>query len=103
MAKLSAHGIEVCRLVIINDNPRPLWDRDTTTACESHLSYRSDGHILRKEVTVNLHGDGKRHDHGWKLWKRFSDRKITPDRMKAHARRIADRCERHGERTELSI
>lgn len=100
MAKLSAHGYEVARLVIFDDAPAPRWDGDTTTAREIHLSFRSDGHILRRDDTIGLVYPGERHSAGWKLYKRYSDRKITPDRIREHASRIAARHEERGDRVE---
>ena len=100
MAKLKAHGYEVARVTIHEDPARPLWDTDTTTRRETVLSFRSDGHIMRREVSVNLHGDGGRTDHGWKLYRRFSDRRITPDRIREFAAGLAGRHEARGTRID---
>ncbi len=67
MAKLSAHGYEVARLVK-RWNPRG-------TEYIVHLSFRSDGHVLRRLVAQNIHdttyGASPHHDYGWKLYKKF--------------------------------
>lgn len=61
MAKLSAHGDEIARLVTEHEIPDAHYER--------HLSFRSDGHILKRTVVVH---EGRRTDSGWKLWKRLS-------------------------------
>ena len=72
MAKLSAHGTELARVsheTATPDGDLTIWERET-------LSFRSDGHIMRKH-DVRFKGDryspaGRFHSYGWKLWKRFN-------------------------------
>lgn len=75
MAALKHHGTEVARLAFIDT-------LGTDTSYEVYLSYRSDGHIMRRLVALNIHptrpGDrpaDANHDYGWKLYKRLSDPK----------------------------
>lgn len=65
MAKLSAHGHEVARVVIERNLPDHRH--------ETHYSFRSDGHVLRRIVGLDIHAPGSRTDYGWKLWKRLAD------------------------------
>jgi hypothetical protein len=94
MAKLSAHGREIARLEVEHDEqPAPAgYYRDTVPAERQVFSFRSDGHIMRREV-VKIHaatfGGSEWHDYGWKLYKRFSERKITADRIRVAAERYA--------------
>jgi len=97
MAKLSAHGREIARLTVEHDE-RPAPDeyyRDTIPAEREVYSFRSDGHIMRRIVS-RIHADSPYggspwHDFGWKLYKRFSDRKITPERVRTAAEGYAER------------
>jgi hypothetical protein len=80
MAKLSAHGYEVARVRITVVVP----DAQVIT----ELSYRSDGYILRK--TTRDEGPlGGRYGGEWKVSTRFTDRKITPERIMRAARECA--------------
>lgn len=92
MSKLSAHGREVARLEVEHaEQPAPAdYYRDTVPAERQVYSFRSDGHILRR-IVVEIHGPGDWHDYGWKLYKRFSDRRITAERIRAAAERYAER------------
>jgi hypothetical protein len=103
MAKLSAHGHEVARLTY--GGPRP--DSDALVSHETFtLSFRSDGHILRKQQVTfrspNCDGSEHRHDYGWKLYKRYSDRKITPQRILAAAERMHERVVQRAKAASLS-
>lgn len=95
MAKLSAHGYEVARLSINrnvdnHDGDGPDWQRYTY-----HYSFRSDGQIMQRIVGHDVHpdraeGDGRRHDWGWKLWKKLQDpKRDTVARQKALAASMA--------------
>lgn len=75
MAKLSAHGTEIARLKLTITRP-------DEPPISTVYSFRSDGYILSKYNVA-----------GWTIWKRFSDRKITPDRVLAFAERMRDRYE----------
>lgn len=57
MAKLSAHGTELVRL----------FNRRTG----SLLAFMSDGFILRKKLASG----------GWRQWRRFKDRALTPEQI----------------------
>lgn len=83
MAKLSAHGTEVARLVV----ERTLPDHRH----ETHYSFRSDGHVLRRIVGLDIHAPGSRTDHGWKLWKRMPS--PDPARLRAMAEEWRDDIE----------
>lgn len=80
MAKLSAHGHEVARLSLTVTRPEG-WTGDV-------YSFRSDGYILVNHKVSLSSGP---HSYGWKIWKRFSDRAITAERVLAFAERMRDR------------
>jgi hypothetical protein len=91
MAKLSAHGTEVARLVTESD--------DYIT----HYSFRSDGHILRRIVGKNVHPDrpvgdpSRTHDWGWKLYKKLQEpKRDTAARMTRLAHASAANAEKKG-------
>lgn len=102
MAKLSAHGIEIARVVVARDatDDQPLGYDGRLAREEMHYSYRSDGHILRRWVVVYLDDGkvlaGKRSDYGWKLYKRFRpETRKDPARLREVAKnRIASLVER---------
>jgi hypothetical protein len=87
MAKLSAHGSELARLI------RTLTYSDGEIAWERvELSFRTDGHILKKRVLHWRTGvlAGESHDYGWKLHKRTRDRKPSADAVLRIAERKRD-------------
>lgn len=89
MAKLSAHGFEVARLVCETNvtNPDRSTDRERAT-----YSFRSDGYVLIKH-DVHFRERGEWHSYGWKLHRKLSDRKRdTVARMKKLAVSIHDRA-----------
>lgn len=86
MAKLSAHGTEVARLVVSETRERDDFsiglygEAERVERFEHHFSFRSDGHILARMVGLDVHPgetspSRRRHDFGWKLWKRLQDPK----------------------------
>ena len=92
MAKLSAHGYEVARVSKeIETAEDRLCTRERVT-----LSYRSDGHIMRKhDVWFRPgpydHGKERFHSYGWKLYRKL---KGTPKERREVAlesgRKMAD-------------
>lgn len=107
MAKLSAHGTEVARLSyqIAFENDDDDFARRTYGLTESryiyHLSFRSDGHILRRIVGLDTHPDrdesdpGRRNDWGWKLYRRMREKRDRAA-ITAYARRYATAIEEDG-------
>lgn len=106
MAKLSAHGYEVCRISLDYTRPASDFDREHygLTECRytEHLSFRSDGHILQRIVGHDVHPRDtepryRRHDWGWKLWKVLNDadgkRQKDPDRIKRFAQNVLKNAE----------
>ena len=90
MAKLSSHGIELARLSIARpddliDAAHPTYLRFIDKRTE--LSFRSDGHILRRYVGRWSEG-GRLHDWGWKLHRRIR-RDYDPAQVRAAAVRLA--------------
>lgn len=79
MAALKHHGTEVSRVAF----------RETIAGTEYnvHLSFRSDGHVMRRLVALNIHQSAPHdHDYGWKLWKRLQNpQKDTAARQQALA------------------
>lgn len=67
MAKLTAHGTELARLV------KSMEPSELTTESTYHVSIRSDGAILKKHTVkfkpLPMLGETvpKSHDYGWKL------------------------------------
>lgn len=101
MAKLTAHGHELVRLV----RTRPELDdaedpaRPNALRCIDHktfLSIRSDGHILQRN-TFRWADTRRIHDGGWKLFKRVKREHANtmPDLVRA-ALRLADSFARSG-------
>lgn len=73
MARLSKHGRELLRIEV--EYPvTPDGDLGRVDARKVVKSYRSDGHIMRKDC-AHFAADGDRagywHDWGWKLYKKF--------------------------------
>ena len=80
MAKLSSRGrTENFRLVTKETNPEKLRDSDGELRIlerSTTYAFMSDGHILKKDGVVFPagpydHGKNRRHDWGFKLWKRI--------------------------------
>lgn len=100
MAKLSAHGYEVARIVLDFTRPASDFDREhyglTVCRYSDHLSFRSDGHILKRTVGHDVHPREsepkyRRHDWGWKLWRKLTvggKPQRNPERIRAFAQRM---------------
>lgn len=79
MAKLSAHGNRRMQLTITESRADHLKDSDGEQRVlerTTHYGFMEDGHILRKDSVVFPpgpydNGKSRRHDWGWKLWKRI--------------------------------
>lgn len=94
MAKLSANGDELLRVVGIIDYITPT--EVGVIREEVHFSYRSNGRILRRSVFV--HGPSgfstatRRNDTGWKRHKRFPpDIVKDPNKLREAAQAKAER------------
>jgi hypothetical protein len=107
MAKLSAHGYEVARVVYRDEVPTTEFDRSlygedhTVSRYEYHVSFRSDGHIMQRIVGLDTHpGEAnpslRRHDWGWKLWKKVQKGDNTIGRVAVLASNMTTNCERKG-------
>lgn len=100
MAKLSAHGYELARVEF--QQVVEHTDGTDSTTYRVILSFRSDGHIMRRLVALNIHdtryGGSPHADFGWKLYKRFKPevrndmdrlREIVAKRVVAYERQHA--------------
>lgn len=74
MAKLSAHGHEITRIIAVAGN------RYRYT-----YAFMSDGHILRKAQFID---NGRWSNETFKLWKRMKDRNATSAAIMASARKL---------------
>jgi hypothetical protein len=114
MAKLSAHGAELARLkvtrIAAEDDANGVAERYT------HLSFRTDGHIMQREVirwredSPMRYYDGSpaTHDYGWKLYQRFKpevrkDRAALKRAVEARVAYLTDRHIGRGHRVESTI
>lgn len=78
MAALCKHGTELHRLTVKENRRDHLKDSDGELRVlerTTHYGFMEDGHILRKDSVVFPpgpydNGKSRRHDWGWKLWKR---------------------------------
>lgn len=95
MAKLSANGDELLRVVGIIDYITPT--EAGVIREEVHFSYRSNGRILRRAVFVHGGPAGfgtatRRNDTGWKRHKRFpADIVKDPNKLREAAQDKAER------------
>lgn len=116
MAKLSAHGYEVARVVTSQVHPDRTYDIDTeswvetTARYEYHYSFRSDGHILRRMVGLDTHRnypEGSRYrkqDFGWKLYKRLAEpSRETVRRQKGQAHKLSRMAESEGRLIDVKV
>lgn len=106
MAVLSKHGSEVARVVYRATFPTRPEDYDrrvhglTEVRYDYHVSFRSDGHVLRRAVCLDCHlnepeGSPRRKaDFGWKLWLKNKRKKGDPQ-MRESQRKLAERMTRN--------
>lgn len=91
MARLTAHGYEVARL----DITRTMPDMEYRVI----YSFRSDGHILRRQCSTEARG----FDSGWKLYKKLRNpQSETQRRMAKIARAFADDAKDRGNDTTIN-
>lgn len=115
MAKLSAHGHEVARLVTLrtqepSEHDIKLYGADAFPEgkrYEYHYSFRSDGHILRRMVGLDVHPHEterryRSNDFGWKLWRKLREpKRATNARLRNMAASMANAAREGGRAAPL--